>query len=272
MRNFFLMGFLSMAFMYNALAQTDCKLPAYLNQFEGFEVASCQFSEFNEFKFAFNDLNKRYTEATHSGVYYRINYDILDGEERNFSGAQIRQNYFNAVIAAKGENLSSDKNMFKFRHEDKIIWMLIDNAWDDNDRGYQVYIIEEAVMEQEIKLNIQASMKSEGKVVLYGIYFDVDKSVIKPESEPQLKMLLDYMNAQPTVNVFVVGHTDMSGDFTHNMTLSKARAKSVADYLISKGVDAKRLMSDGVGPLSPVSTNATEAGKKLNRRVEVVIR
>ncbi len=150
--------------------------------------------------------------------------------------------------------------------------MLIENAWDNNDKGYQVYIIEEAALEQEIKLNIQESMKTDGKVALYGIYFDIDKSVIKPESEPELKILTDYLKANPAVTVFVVGHTDNTGDLAHNLTLSKARAKAVVDYLISKGIDAKRLFSDGVGPLCPITTNATDAGKKKNRRVEVVLR
>ncbi|MBX7203789.1 MAG: OmpA family protein [Bacteroidia bacterium] len=259
--------------MHHAIAQNDdCKAPSYLNGFEGFKMASCQYSEFNEYKFIFNDLKGKYTEQIHAGKYYRINYERLDDGGREISGVQIRQNYFNAVAASKGENLSADKNMFRFRYENRIIWMLIENAWDNNDQGYQVYIIEEASLEQEIKLNIQESMKAEGKVALYGIYFDVDKSVIKPESEQELKTLTDYLKANPAVTVFVVGHTDNTGDFAHNLALSKARAKAVVDYLILKGIDAKRLLSDGVGPLCPLTTNTTDAGKKKNRRVEVVLR
>jgi len=252
--------------------EENCKIPEYVNQFEGFNVASCKYSEFNEYKFTYNNLKGDYTEIMHSGTYYRINYERSDDGSREISGAQIRQNYFNAVMGAKGENLSSDKNMFKFRHEDKIIWMLIDNAWDDNDQGYQIYIVEETVMEQEIKMNIQEAMKTDGKIALYGIYFDTDKSNIKPESEPELKKLTDYLIANPSVNIYIVGHTDNTGELSHNMTLSKARAKAVSDYLVSKGIDAKRLTSDGVGPLCPVTTNATDAGKKKNRRVEIVLK
>lgn len=251
--------------------ETECKTPIYLNQFDGFMVASCQFSEYNEYKFTYNNLSGDFTENTYSGNYYRINYERSDGGSRELSGAQIRQNYYSAVMASKGENLSSDKNMFKFRNENKVIWMLIENAWDDNDLGYQVYIIEETIMEREIALNIREALKSEGKIALYGIFFDVDKSVIRPESEPELKTLLDYLITNSGVKVFIVGHTDGTGDLSHNMTLSKERAKSVVDYLVSKGIDSKRLSSDGVGPLCPVSTNLTEEGKQKNRRVEVVL-
>ena len=69
----------------------------------------------------------------------------------------------------------------------------------------------------------------------------------------------------------MVGHTDNTGLFASNMTLSKARAKAVKDYLVNKGkIAATRLGSDGVGSLCPVATNGTEEGKALNRRVEIV--
>jgi outer membrane protein OmpA-like peptidoglycan-associated protein len=126
-------------------------------------------------------------------------------------------------------------------------------------------------MQQDIVINLEEALDRDGKVALYGILFDTDKSTIKPESENALQQIIDYLNEHPNVNIIVVGHTDMTGDFAHNMKLSKDRAEAVTDYLIKTGkIDSKRLTSDGVGPLCPVSTNDSEEGKTLNRRVEIV--
>jgi len=77
----------------------------------------------------------------------------------------------------------------------------------------------------------------------------------------------------PGLDVFIVGHTDSTGAFDHNMSLSKARADAVANALISQhGVAASRLQASGVGPLAPVATNDTEDGRAKNRRVELVKR
>ncbi|MCC6577911.1 MAG: OmpA family protein, partial [Flavobacteriales bacterium] len=67
-------------------------------------------------------------------------------------------------------------------------------------------------------------------------------------------------------------HTDNTGDFAHNMKLSKDRAAAVVSYLVSKGISQSRLNADGVGPLCPVTTNKDEEGRKKNRRVEIVLK
>ena len=106
----------------------------------------------------------------------------------------------------------------------------------------------------------------DGKIALYGILFDVGKSVIKPESAPALQIVIDYLIANPGVRIYVVGHTDNTGLFASNITLSKARAKAVKEYPVTKGkIAATRLGSEGVGSLCPVATNTTEEGKALNR-------
>ena len=67
------------------------------------------------------------------------------------------------------------------------------------------------------------------------------------------------------------GHTDSTGGVSYNKALSEQRAAAVRDYLVSRGIDATRVRSRGVGPEFPVATNATEAGRQQNRRVEVII-
>lgn len=258
-------------FNISLYSQDDCKAPDYLTQMKGFDLASCQFSEFNEYEFHYNDINGKTKQLKKSGAYYRLNYEKNENENRQISGVQVRTNYYNAVIKGKGENLSIDKNFYRFSNNGKNIYLLVDNAWDDSDFGYQIHIIEEGQLEQEITLDIAEGIKKDGKIALYGIFFDIDKATIKKESEPELKTLIDYLNNNMSVNIFIVGHTDMSGNIEHNVKLSKARASSVKDYLVTNGkINTNRISTDGVGPLCPVSTNENESGRKLNRRVEVV--
>lgn len=112
---------------------------------------------------------------------------------------------------------------------------------------------------------------TEGKLVTYGIYFDVNKDVVKPESYGTLKEIATILNEVPDVKVKIIGHTDADGDDPKNMDLSKRRAASVkAELAKSFGVKADRLETDGMGESQPVAPNDTPVNKALNRRVEFV--
>ena len=110
-----------------------------------------------------------------------------------------------------------------------------------------------------------------GRVVLYGIHFDTDKSDIKPESEPTLAEIARLLEQDPTLTLSVVGHTDNVGGGEYNQDLSERRAASVVTYLISRhGIDASRLTPVGAGVTAPIASNDTEEGRAKNRRVELV--
>lgn len=110
-----------------------------------------------------------------------------------------------------------------------------------------------------------------GHIALYGIYFDTDKAVLKPESRPTLEQIAKLLTSQPQLNVFIVGHTDSQGAYEYNLDLSKRRAEAVAAELAkSFRIAQARLRTAGVGLLAPVGSNATDAGRALNRRVELV--
>nr|WP_284269129.1 OmpA family protein [Bradyrhizobium iriomotense] len=110
-----------------------------------------------------------------------------------------------------------------------------------------------------------------GHIALYGIYFDTDKAVLKPESRPTLEQIAKLLSSQPQLNVFIVGHTDSQGAYEYNLDLSKRRAEAVAAELVkSYRIAQARLRTAGVGLLAPVGSNATDAGRSLNRRVELV--
>jgi OmpA-OmpF porin, OOP family len=114
-------------------------------------------------------------------------------------------------------------------------------------------------------------LREKGHIALYGIYFDTDKAVIKPESRPTLEEIAKLLRAQPQLTVFIVGHTDSQGTYEHNADLSRRRADAVAAELAkSYKIANTRLKTAGVGFLAPIGSNATDDGRALNRRVELV--
>jgi len=114
-------------------------------------------------------------------------------------------------------------------------------------------------------------LMTEGKLVTYGIYFDVNKDVVKPESYGTLKDIAAVLNEVPDVKVKIFGHTDSDGADDANLDLSKRRAASVkAELAKSFGVNADRLETEGMGEAKPVAPNDTPVNKALNRRVEFV--
>lgn len=111
---------------------------------------------------------------------------------------------------------------------------------------------------------------SDGKIIVNGIRFDVNKATIKPESNGAISKIFELMQKQTNLNFSVEGHTDSDGDETANMKLSKARGKAVMERLIAMGIAPNRLKYDGFGESKPIDTNATPEGKANNRRVEFV--
>ncbi len=118
---------------------------------------------------------------------------------------------------------------------------------------------------------LEKGIIEDGKVSVYGILFDTDKALIKAASKPALTAIAELLNNNEALNVYIVGHTDMTASLSHNKTLSQQRAQAVVTALINDyKITATRLEAHGVGPLSPVASNKNEAGKSKNRRVELV--
>ncbi|MCB9751355.1 MAG: OmpA family protein [Myxococcales bacterium] len=106
---------------------------------------------------------------------------------------------------------------------------------------------------------------------IQGIYFEFDKSTIKPRSRPVLDRAIEVLREHPSIHIEISGHTDSKGAPEYNRRLSQARADAVRDYLIAGGVDAARLTTRGAGMDEPVATNATARGRAKNRRIEFSI-
>ncbi len=140
------------------------------------------------------------------------------------------------------------------------------------------YLILEESQQTFVPLEVSSAdvsngLKENGKIELYGIYFDTGKAILKPESKPTLDKINQVLKADTSLKIYIVGHTDDAGNFANNMQLSQDRAKAVMAALVKDyGIDAARLSAQGVASLSPLVSNSSEFGKAKNRRVELVQR
>ena len=103
------------------------------------------------------------------------------------------------------------------------------------------------------------------------VLFDFDKADVKPEGRVKLDDLVGKMKAINLEVIIAIGHTDSIGSDAYNQKLSMRRSASVKTYLVSKGIEANRIYTEGKGEKQPVATNATKDGRQKNRRVDVEV-
>ena len=123
--------------------------------------------------------------------------------------------------------------------------------------------------DQCLKTPKGAKVDYRGCWVLGDIFFDFDKSLIKSRFYPELNAVVKVLNKDPLLKVRIEGNTDNIGTAKYNMGLSERRANSVMEYLVNAGINKNRLSAVGYGFSKPIATNATDAGRALNRRVEL---
>jgi outer membrane protein OmpA-like peptidoglycan-associated protein len=110
--------------------------------------------------------------------------------------------------------------------------------------------------------------KSAEVIVLENVLFETNKTVLLQESFETLNQLVKQLQANKSVQIEIRGHTDNIGEEAKNQILSEQRAKAVLDYLVSQGIEAKRLSYHGFGSTQPIASNDTNEGRTKNRRVE----
>ena len=121
-------------------------------------------------------------------------------------------------------------------------------------------VVVSQTQDNQLKLNIPSD-----------ISFDTGRYNIKPNLQPVLDQFAQGLNGQPNTEVRIVGHTDNTGNDAVNNPLSVNRAQSARDYLVAKGVDGRRIVTEGHGAKQPLADNATEAGRAKNRRIEIYL-
>lgn len=233
------------------------------------------------------------------GKVYRIFYVLPTDAGSNY---EIFSNYKNALKAKGAEILFECKNKAecgkyfwdnipskhlmpayfseelaylsaKFSKNGKAYYISVTAGYGLSEQGYEIQVVEVDEMNQQITLDgIEAALKEKGKISLYGILFDTGSDVLKSSSKAEISLVADYLKKHEDKKVYVVGHTDNTGDFGKNKDLSERRAQTVVNTLVKDyGISANRLIAVGVGPASPVAKNTSEEGRKMNRRVEIVL-
>jgi len=261
-----------------ALADDDaegCKDPALFTRMPGFWIYRCdQSSEFGARTFVVDAKN---TEQTVEGKVTDLIY--YEGEGRaKVSGLQIVRNYEAAAKRLGAKLLSSyDDGGVQYStlllvKDGKEHWIRVSSGGE----RYSLILLEREAMVQEVVANAAAlkqGLEASGHVEVPGILFDTGKATLKPESDAALGECAKLLAGSPKLAVYVVGHTDNQGGLASNMSLSAARADAVVKALVARfKVDAARLAPFGAGPYAPVASNAAEAGRAKNRRVELVAR
>ena len=261
-----------------AFAQQDakgCKDHPLFTRMPEYYISSCQKKEFDAHEFI-DPVTKQ--KVTVEGRLFNASYYLKKEYKDQKSTIQVARNHTNAiqkiggVFLMKNSDGSGDTYM-KVTKEDKEIWASIEqDNWGGN--TYYLWIIEKAAMKQEVVADakfMSEGISSTGHVAIYGIYFDFNKSDVKPESDSALQEINKLLSGNPNLKVFIVGHTDNVGGVDYNMKLSQARADAVVKVLTTKyKINPQRLKAYGVGQLAPVAPNKTEEGRAKNRRVELV--
>jgi outer membrane protein OmpA-like peptidoglycan-associated protein len=142
---------------------------------------------------------------------------------------------------------------------------------DTDQHGREVASVTFTVTSDVSAEDMAATLAAKGKLALYGIHFATDSAEITKESAKQLAQVGQLLIRDPGLKLTIEGHTDSTGNADHNLELSQRRAESVKTYLVDTfGIEAARLTTRGLGATVPVADNSKEAGRALNRRVELV--
>jgi OOP family OmpA-OmpF porin len=258
-----------------AFAQQDakgCKDHPLFTRMPNFYINSCVTKEYDEVDFKEPPQGEKRLKV--GGRKYVIEYVAQKGFEGKRTSLQNMRNYANAARQIGGsvyEQMSNYMAYIKILKDGKEIWVEFNPYGDDR---YYLTFVEKEAMKQEVTADAKFmadGISATGHVAIYGIYFDFNKSDVKPESEPALSEIAKLLTGSPNLKVFIVGHTDNVGGVDYNMKLSQARADAVVKALTTKyKVNPQSLKAYGVGQLAPVAPNKTEDGRAKNRRVELV--
>lgn len=164
--------------------------------------------------------------------------------------------------------------VYLLRTPDREIWVEAYQTWDDH-ANYWLTVVERKALPMQATVLPAAEMKkaldASGHVALY-LNFDTDQATLKPDAQATLAQIISLLAQNPALALTVQGHTDNAGPPAHNQQLSEARARTVVATLAAQGIAPERLQAQGLGQTKPLADNATEAGRALNRRVELVKR
>jgi OmpA-OmpF porin, OOP family len=240
-----------------------------LTRMPDFRISDYKEAEFDSYRFIGADKKPVAIEGHKFYYEYKLNTGVAEPGE-----LKIRKNVQDALKKIGGEVIFDDNfnkvSTIVVKKDGKETWLEVRSY----NNMYRLNIVERAIMKQEIVANADAmgdDIKNTGHVAVYGIYFETGKSDINTKSAEAILQISILLKNNPTLKLYVVGHTDNVGTLESNLKLSKERADAVVNSLVANyGISADRLKAHGVASLAPVASNDTEEGKAMNRRVELV--
>lgn len=199
-------------------------------------------------------------------IVYPDGYWTVRGRQSVRPGYNVSGN--SRALLAKRDDAESAAHVFVYIDDEK-----------DSPAIHQVVVEAESMRTDQVQTGVrqadelQAALDAEGKVVVDGVFFEVDSDAMRQESAAALEQMAQLLQSNPDMQVLIVGHTDNQGSLDYNTGLSQRRANSVRNALANDyAINRERLIPVGVGFAAPVASNGSDAGRALNRRVELVLR
>jgi len=230
--------------------------------------------------FGTGDRSKIFLKQVGNAVEGCVNYTNpvnkeVSTEQLISNGAMVNNGLLLFTQQAVTNNIpeKGDPALFVFSPDHKRIYAQIDHSPSSRSATIGTKISDDIGQcpQWAAKTNSLADeLARSGRVLLYGINFDTDSDVIRPESYSILDKIVETAKAKPDWKFGIEGHTDSVAEDGYNQKLSERRAEAVKAYLIKAGVAADRLAAAGFGESRPIADNATEIGRAQNRRVELV--
>ena len=197
-----------------------------------------------------DDPNRKTKEGAATGAVIGAVAGAVIGHQQDRSGGALK----GALIgAAAGGAIGAGVGAYMDKQQAEFERQLADER-----AAHQVEV------ERLQNENLKITMSSE-------VSFDYNSAALKPAFRQTLDKVADILKRYPRTTIRIIGHTDSTGSAAYNQQLSEQRAKSVSWYLSDAGVDPRRIITEGRGEQQPRATNDTEAGRQLNRRVEMLI-
>ena len=241
-----------------------CKDSPLIARFPGTTIYECE--DKADDVYTFHGIGSKQEDMQLEGEYHYVMYSIPDSA----SQAQVTRNLVTAFRNA-GYTFVQNDDQGQFTVHMGKTWIEEDVT---NGGNYKQHILIETQVTQDVvatAADLSSGIASSGHTVVNGIFFDTGKADLTPESAAALKEVVAMLQQDPNLKVYVVGHTDNVGALAANLELSRQRAAAVVQVLITQyGIAAGRLSPYGDGPYAPVTSNDTEGGRAMNRRVELV--
>jgi len=240
-----------------------CQDSPLISRFPGSVIIDCKDSADDTYEFSMPGASYKKVEGELHFLVYRPPTTTSNAQLIRNIGTALRTAGYTIVFDSQGHEKSVG-------HMGKT-WIQLEVL-----SGGEIveHIVKEIALTQDIVASaaeMSTGLTSSGHSVVNGILFDTGKADIKPESAPAMEEVVKLLKQNAAMKVYVVGHTDNAGALAGNLDLSKRRAAAVVQMLVTKyGIAAGRLQSFGNGPYAPLASNDDEAGRALNRRVELV--